>query len=419
MDDLSTPASIWAFKGWPNRPSGSVLDEVVAESLNIFEDDFLFPVATISEGDLEHNIETMARFCQDNDVSLAPHAKTTMSPEIIDRQLKAGAWAITAATVSQARTFRQFGVDRILIAHEVVDPAAVRWIALELDSHPQAEIMCLVDSLDAVHAMNGALAGSQTQRPVDVLVELGVSGGRTGCRTVTAAVEVAEAVTESANLRLVGVEGYEGVLSEADDVDAFLNNVCDLTESLDALNLFDGLEEVVVTAGGSMFPDRAVAVLEDLASLSRPTRVVIRSGCYVTHDSVMYLNGGPFGVRAPMDTYPTLRPAMMVWAYVVSRPEPDLAIVGFGKRDASYDIDLPKPLEIRRGDTHTPVDGELELFELNDQHGFVRVSPGFEISVGDIVGCGISHPCTTFDKWRAIPLIDPEFKVVGAVRTFF
>ena len=344
MDDLSTPAPIWAFKGWPNRPAGSVLDEVVAESLDIFEDDFLFPVATISEADLEHNIKTMARFCQDNDVSLAPHAKTTMSPEIIDRQLKAGAWAITAATVSQARTFRQFGVDRILIAHEVVDPAAVRWIALELDSHPHVEIMCLVDSLDAVHAMNGALAGSQTQRPVDVLVELGVSGGRTGCRTVTAAVEVAQAVTESANLRLVGVEGYEGVLSEADDVDAFLTNVCDLTESLDALNLFDGLEEVVVTAGGSMFPDRAVAVLEDLASLSRPARVVIRSGCYVTHDSVMYLNGGPFGVRAPMDTYPTLRPAMMVWAYVVSRPEPDLAIVGFGKRDASYDVDLPLSL---------------------------------------------------------------------------
>ena len=56
---------------------------------------------------------------------------------------------------------------------------------------------------------------------------------------------------------------------------------------------------------------------------------------------------------------------------------------------------------------------------MDDQHAYVRVGQGVEISVGDLVGCGISHPCTNFDKWRLIPLVDDDYTFVGAVRTFF
>ena len=203
------------------------------------------------------------------------------------------------------------------------------------------------------------------------------------------------------------------------NVDRFLGDLASLATRLDSDGLFDDLDEMILTAGGSMFPDRAVAMLSDLGPLSTKTRVVIRSGCYVTHDSGMYETGGPFGQREPMADYPALQTALMVWAYVVSRPEPDLAILGFGKRDASYDVALPTPLVIRRNGATGQVDGALEVYSLNDQHAFVRVSPGFDISVGDIIGSGISHPCTTFDKWRAIPLVSETFDVVGAIRTFF
>ena len=134
---------------------------------------------------------------------------------------------------------------------------------------------------------------------------------------------------------------------------------------------------------------------------------------------MMYEDGGPFGRRAQMLAYPKLRAALMVWSYVVSRPEDDLAILGFGKRDASYDVDLPKPLTVRRAGIHQEVDNGLTVFSLNDQHAYVRVSPGFDLEVGDIVGCGVSHPCSTFDRWRALPLIDDDFTVVGAIRTYF
>ena len=110
-----------------------------------------------------------------------------------------------------------------------------------------------------------------------------------------------------------------------------------------------------------------MAILGGDWDIGRPVRPVIRPGGYATHDSKMYTDSGPFGVRAPMDTYPALRPALTLWSYVVSRPEPDLALLGFGKRDGSYDVDLPMPETLRRdGETHD-VDGALHIFELNDQ----------------------------------------------------
>ena len=413
----------WQYKGWPRAADGVDLASVGSRGLNVFADDFMFPVMVLSERDLAHNIDTVARFCADSGVSLSPHGKTTMSPELSHLQLEAGAWGITASTASQARIFRAFDIPRILIAYQVVDPAAVTWMADELDAHPEVDLLCLIDSVEGVELMEAALAGRPAGRPIDGLVELGMMSGRTGCRTISEAVAVAQRIAVSDRLRLVGVEGYEGILhfrgDDFSEVDEFLGRMRELTEQLADGGHFDHLDEVIVTAGGSMFPDRVVAILGSNWDIGRPVRPVIRPGGYVTHDSKLYADSGPFGVRAPMDTYPELRPAFTLWSYVVSRPEPDLALMGFGKRDASFDMDLPIPKTVRRGGEMHDVDGRLEVFELNDQHAFVRIAPGFDLAVGDLLGCGISHPCASFDRWRAIPVIDDAHNVVGSVRTFF
>ena len=421
--DVAGADLAWQYKGWPRSPGSADLDSVATAGLNLFDDDFMFPVMVISHSDLMHNIEVVARFCADSGVSLAPHGKTTMSPEISHLQLEAGAWAITASTGSQARIFRAFDVPRILIAHQVVDPAAVVWMADELDAHPDVDLLCLIDSVECVERMEAALADRPAGRPIDSLVELGMMAGRTGCRTLERAQRVAERIAISDRLRLVGVEGYEGILhfhgDDFSEVDEFLQRMRELTERLAAAGHFDHLDEVIVTAGGSMFPDRVVAILGGDWDVGRPVRPVIRPGGYATHDSKMYTDSGPFGVREPMERYPALRPALTLWSYVVSRPEDDLALLGFGKRDGSYDVDLPMPHTLRRDGQMQPTDGALHIFELNDQHAFVRIAPDFDLRVGDQVGCGISHPCTSFDRWRAMPVTDDDHNIVGAVRTFF
>lgn len=399
------------------------LEEVEARNWNALGGDLLFPVLVIRDSALRHNMDVMGRFCGEHGVSLAPHGKTTMSPELIRRQLEAGAWAITAATPAQARAMRAFGGRRIMIANQVPDRLGLRWMAADMAANPDVEIYSLVDSVALVRLMEEAVAGSSPSVQLPVLVEMGLEGGRTGCRSRAQAHEVAAAVRDARWLRLAGVEAFEGVIGHDSSpgtlasVDGLLTEVRLLTEEMAAEGAFSGAPEIVVSAGGSTYFDRVVQVLAAPWRLRRPVRVVLRSGCYLTHDHVMYRRGSPFGGR--LADWPPLQPALELWGLVQSRPEPELAILGFGKRDASYDAGLPVPVEVRHDGSPRPAPAGMEIFRLNDQHAFCRLAPDDPLQVGDLVGCGLSHPCTVFDKWRTIPVVDDGYRVIEVVETYF
>jgi D-serine deaminase-like pyridoxal phosphate-dependent protein len=150
-------------------------------------------------------------------------------------------------------------------------------------------------------------------------------------------------------------------------------------------------------------------------------QVLLRSGSYVVHDDLHYARVTPGARRGG----PALRPAIHVWASVLSRPEPDLVILDAGRRDLPFDLGLPAPQRaVRRSAEVRSVDlGPADVLQLNDQHAFVRVAPGSAVAVGDVVRLGLSHPCTAFDKWRTIAVVDSadgvDPAVVDAVQTFF
>jgi D-serine deaminase-like pyridoxal phosphate-dependent protein len=412
----------WRCKGRPAVRRMLTVGELGAGRWNVVAGDVLLPAMVLKQSALDHNIALVARYCEEHGVSLAPHGKTTMAPQLFARQLDAGAWGLTAATVAQVGVYRRFGVGRIVLANELVEPAAVRWIADEHAADPDFDFYCLVDSPAAVETMAEALRDGGT-RPLQVLVEVGVPGGRAGCRTLEEARAVADAVASSPSLVLAGVEGFEGVIGGADlettlaEVDEFLERVRALTLDLADQELFRGRSEIVVTAGGSAYFDRVVAVLGRPWDLAVPVRIVLRGGCYVTHDSGFYDRLSPLGER---DGDERLRPALEAWGVVLSRPEPDLAIVGLGKRDVPFDIELPLPWHVAPpGGPVRDAEGQLTVTALNDQHAFVRLAPNAQLAVGDLVGCGISHPCLAFDRWPLILLVDDDYNVVGGVRTFF
>ena len=381
------------------------------------------PVMVLRETALAHNLSVMASYCSAWGVDIAPHGKTTMAPQLWDRQLAAGAWGITAATAGQARVMRARGVDRVLIANEVVDPVAIAWIAEQLVD-PAFELLCYVDSDRTVDILDAGLGVAGADRPLGVLVELGFEGGRTGCRTIPEAVHVATRVTSSDRLRLAGVSGYEGTICQDRSpecltrVIAYLERLRELTSTLiDTGAAPDGADPMVLSAGGSAFFDVVVDHLRGPWPSGADVRVVLRSGCYLTHDSGIYERLSPLPSR---DGARGFQPAMELWAHVLSRPEPQLALFGFGKRDVPFDIDLPSPVVIRRASGGAVVaNGDLEITSLNDQHAYGRVRADLTLEPGDVVGFGISHPCTAFDKWRFIPVLDDDDRVVDAIATSF
>jgi D-serine deaminase-like pyridoxal phosphate-dependent protein len=409
----------WRYKAFPE---GSPSD--LAEGRwNLFAGDLATPVLVLKESALTHNIEVMAEYCRARGVSLAPHGKTYMSPEITSRQLDAGAWGVTAATASQVRIFRALGVSRILMANQLLDPAGLAWVAAELAADPGFDFFCLVDSGAGIEIMTEELEASGLDRPLKVLVELGFEGGRSGCRTVEEAVTVARRVATSPVLELAGVEGYEGIMDAGSTeatmagITAFMGRVRDLVVRIAQQGAFDHLDEVLVSAGGSAFFDAVVDVLGQPWNTSVPVRLVLRGGCYATHDNGIYKRMSPFDGRG--DGSRRLSAALELWSTVTSRPEPGLALTNFGKRDASYDLELPVPLSVwRRADRSVEAAPGMEVVALNDQHAYVRLRDG-GLEVGDMLCCGISHPCTSFDKWRLIPIVDDGYTVTGAAQTFF
>jgi D-serine dehydratase len=374
------------------------------------------PRPVLSSEAVRHDVETMAAYCRHHDVGLLPHAKTTMAPQLVALQLDAGALGITVATVAQARLFRRFGVDRILIANQVVDRASVAWLAAAVADDPELSVSCYVDSLVGVELLQDALSRyGSAAATLPVLVELGHAAGRTGARTADDALAVASAVGRSARLRLAGIAGFEGSIV-ADTVDAGYRAVSAYCEQLASVAtqmsdaaLFD--EVPVVSAGGSAYFDAVVAVLAGTTAW----RVMLRSGCYVTHDHGLYASVSPFG-RTPGLT--DLVAALEVVAPVLSRPEPGVAVVGAGRRDVSFDSGPPVLLSGSSGAGPVSVAGAI-VVRVFDQHLVVSTPDDCELAPGDEVRLGISHPCTTFDKWRWLPMVDADGVIVDVVRTFF
>ncbi|WP_370936307.1 amino acid deaminase [Amycolatopsis sp. cg13] len=412
----------WRFRALPPALSGLTLDEAAARRAKLFDDGFFGPFVVIDATAMEHNLATMARWCAERGIALAPHGKTTMAPELFARQLEHGSWGITAANAGHVRIYRAFGVPRILLANQLVDPSALRWLAGELAADPDFEFVCWVDSVRSVELMTEALAGAE--RPVDVLVELGGEGGRTGVRDAATALAVAEAAAKSPVLRLRGTGGYEGALSHHTDeaalakISSYVDSLRDATVTFAEKGLLaDG--PVYVTAGGSAYFDRVVDELTEPWPDGLDVVPILRSGAYLTHDDGFYREISPLGEHPRISGVDSFRPALHAWAQVTSKPTPELALLTAGKRDLPYDEGMPEPQLLRKNGVVTELTGHT-VPKLNDQHAFLELPEGSPVEVGDWIRLGLSHPCTTFDKWSLLPVVDTDGEtVIDFVRTWF
>jgi len=401
----------WRTKGIRQPGPGVPDEEFAAARHSLFGGMFSWPVMVARQSALEHNIAALAAYCARQGVELAPHGKTTMAPALFEKQLTAGAWGITAATAGQLLAYRAFGVPRVILANELLDAAALQWLAGEVEQG--WDVLCFVDSVAGVQAMaQAARSGPMRSRPVRVLAELGYPGGRAGCRDAAELTRVARAAAAAGGVELAGVAAWEGGIETTAEVAEFLGAVRQATTALAAQGLLPG--EVIVTAGGSAFFD---LVTQELAGAWLPghrVRVIVRSGAYISHDDGLYHDRTPFNRVAG-----TLEAALEVWAQVLSVPEPGLAIAGMGKREAPYDERLPVPLRVRRPDGRVAAAGGLSVTRFNDHHAFLSVPAGPRLTPGDLICFGISHPCMAFDKWAVIPVIDDEYRVTDLIRTYF
>lgn len=415
------------FKGFPGHLPALEMSKIGAQGWSLLEGHLPFPLAVLKQTALTHNVAWMQDFCKARGLDIAPHGKTTMSPGLYDMQLQAGAWGISFANVFQAGMGIRHGVERIIVANQVFQEADLDALSALLKGHPKVSVYFLVDSLAQIDAIEAWRESRAAATSFTVLIELGIDGKRTGCREHAQAMALARKIKATPGLHLSGIECYEGALATCNHahdqaaVAALMSRVQLLAQACEAEALFE-CDEVLLTAGGSAIFDLVAEHLKP--ALKRPARGVLRSGCYLTHDHLQYRKMLKC-VGERLQLTETLKPALEVISCVQSCPEPGLALLTMGKRDVSYDMDLPVAIwRATVGDTMTRgVPSHWHITALNDQHAYLHFNakaPQEEHAfVGQLVGSGISHPCTTFDKWRWMPIIDDAYKVVDAISIHF
>ena len=407
MDNWSSTTVIeFKYKGFPIDSYGKTLEQFLATKPNLFTSNFQFPIMVLKESALNNNIAQMMSFCNSVKAELAPHVKTTMSPQLAKMQIAAGASALTVANFWQASIFLKFGFKNLIIANEVLDPMAIAAIA-KINKLKQAEIIFYVDSIAGLETI-------QKHTPIEdeqnLFIEIGTENGRGGVRDLAQVEQIAQQIRADSRLKLRGVTGFEGAVPDGARGrrgEKKLVKFCQKIVAAANLAYPNKSEEVfTISAGGSAYFD---IVARELNKFDKQRRLLLRSGGYITHDHKYYEEIYPFA-----STDRSFQPAIEVWAQVISKPEQDFGVLNLGKRDIGNDLHNPIPIK--------SYDGQVKSFsavieKLNDQHGYLRTRADFQLA--QLIGLGISHPCTTFDKWRLVPLVNDNYDVVDCLQTFF
>jgi D-serine dehydratase len=412
-------------KGLPLDGSIARPVDLIDRGLNVLRGDFPMPVAVLKRSALDNNLRVMQAYIERAGVKLAPHAKTTLCPQLFARQLDHGCWGLSVATMSQFKLCHDLGVERIILANQLVGAPEIAGLAHLWAQTPSRIYYVLVDSIAAAEQISAGFSRVPGAPPARVLIEMGVPNGRCGVRSLEEGLTLAGAIRALPHIELHGVEGYEGLFvsdnaeQDTSAVSSYLAGVLQLYELLRTEDLFADPRQIIVSAGGSAYYDLVARGLTDKSSAVVP---ILRSGCYLTHDSGFYRRLlQRIEDRSAAGPAPRLLPALEVWSRVISRPQPDQAIVILGKRDVSYDIDLPMPRWwFRDGHHNVPLaNDDFVVTRLNDQHAYLRVPSSSDLAVGDLLGFEISHPCTTFDKWSLLLEVEDDYTVHAGLKTFF
>ena len=395
----------------PIAAQGLSIADFLSTKPNLFTSDFQFPIMILRDSALENNIKRMASYCKSLGFELAPHVKTSMSPQISQRQLDAGAWALTVANFSQASMMYASGFNRLIIGNEVVEPTSIAEIA-KINGSGAGQIIFYIDSLAGLKIAQDSITNVADAK-LNVFMEIGALGARTGIRDLELLKIILAEIAKDERIYVRGVSGFEGVVPggnrDSDGIEKLRIFLRHIVAAAKITAPFIREDKIIISGGGSSFFDY---VAEEFAKYEGDAQFILRSGGYVSHDHIGYENMYPFMGAPDSERF---YPALELWARVLSVPEADLAMLNYGKRDAGNDLHNPLPI-LKLGKKPEAFRGEIE--KLNDQHAFMKISPG-TVAVGDIIGCGISHPCTNFDKWRLLPLVNDNYDVIDLVHTHF
>ena len=402
---------------------------------NVLNQDVQFPILTINENKFKKNMFSMKKYADSNNVLLAPHCKTSMSPQLLNKIKINGCWGFAAANNQQVSVLLQMGIRKIILANLITNESnLVNLFALVKKYKNLSEIYICVDSIFGINLLKEISIKYQFKNNIKILIEVGLKNSRSGVRSITSLNLLADLINKlPRNFILSGILFYEGAAKKKNYLDSLRN----VKKSINfAINCFDFLiknkliknNEYILSGAGSEFFDLVVYLFNKYKQRDK-VKFIIRPGSYIAYGNGYYtdvLNNIEkrkkiFIKKKSIKATDLFFPALELWSFVISQQDEGKAILNFGKRDVSFDLGYPIPLAIYRNKKLIKKINnkkDINIYKLNDQHAFIKYNK-FNLKVGDLVKFGVSHPCITINNWNTLYLINNKNVIIEALKTFF
>jgi D-serine deaminase-like pyridoxal phosphate-dependent protein len=340
------------------------------------------PAVVIDLDAFDRNVAKMAARAAQAGLALRPHAKSHKCAALIRRQIAAGAVGVCCAKLAEAEALAAEGIGQILVTSPIAGPASAARAARLAAELPDFRIV--VDHPDAA-----AELGAAAQGPIQVIIDIDVGLGRTGCHDPGQAAATARAIAAQPNLRLLGVQGYggnwqhmEGANTRADAVAAGMEK---LTAAIAAIRGAGGRVEVVTGGGtGTFTADAAQGVLNE-----------IQPGSYAFMDKEYRdaLKSDPDGAYEQSAT---------IVSSVISANHPKWVTIDAGLKAFSTEGPMPVPL--------TPKFAASTYRFFGDEHGLLT-RPAEPVARGERLALAPGHIDPTLDRYDLFHLVQDDVLV--------
>jgi D-serine deaminase-like pyridoxal phosphate-dependent protein len=332
-------------------------------------EDVTTPALVVDGAKLVDNVERMAARAREAGVGLWPHSKTHKSLAVAAVQREHGIAGLTAATVHEAETFAQGGIEDILIAYPPVGHRLPRVVELS----KRARVRVVLDHPDTAAALDDACRSAGTQ--VGYLWEVDSGAGRIGNEPgAPAAAVIAPVADGTRDAVFAGIMSFAGHAYAAGTPDE-IGDIAEgegraVVETASALAAL-GVEARALSVGTTPTShqlEREGAVTE------------IRPGNYVFYDAT----------QVALGVISVERCALSVLGTVVARPSPTRLILDTGMKALSGEVLSPSTKGFGLVLDHP----ELFIARLYEEHAIVHSEEPIGIDLGERLRVVPNHACT-------------------------